>query len=397
MVCRLGTMSFLWKDLNPQLRDVWQQHAVTVFPTMVRQGISTSMYGISCMHADWTDLHPHFQSVFQQQVVRCLRTPNLRSQPRVSQSISNIFYGLGKCNAPWSSLTVECRQTLLDSILTCSLDFGGQEVGNIVYGLGGMHAPFEDIPAAVFDALAEAMERVIGDISQTEMCSLLHGLVNIDASWLKMTDVFKAALMNIIRSQTKLDNVCLACITYCMGKYGAQWKDLPKVLCATLEKELALSDSSLADQTLSNTVYGLGLMSARWDDLSDAVRVSLFQVLGAPDAFESFKPQHISNTLWGLARMEAIWSDLPTHNLEDAMNRMLGAASAQELANALFGLGGLEATWSKLQLSTIKTLAEAIESCCLRMNTQVDYQQHLEVTQAMMYAFLQFYLLLVFV
>ncbi|RYH31161.1 hypothetical protein EON65_03345 [archaeon] len=363
-------MSFPWKDLNNQLKDIWQQHAVTVFPSMVRQGVSTTIYGLACMQADWSDLHPDFQDVFQKQVIHCLHIPNLRSQLRVSQVISNIFYGLGKCKAPWQSLTTECRQTLLDAILTCSEEFGGHEVGNIAYGLGGMIAPFQELPPAIFDTLAAVMDRVAEDISQTELCSILHGLVNIDASWSRMTERFKTALINIIRSQAKLDYICLACITYCMGKYGAMWRDLPKVLCATLEKELALSNS-LADQTLSNTIYGMGLMNVRWDDLPDVVRVSLFQVLGSSDAFASFKPQHISNTLWGLARMETIWSDLPTHNLEDAMNRMLSAASAQELANAIFGLGGLETTWSILQLPTIQTLAQAIESCYLRMNTQV--------------------------
>ena len=58
-------------------------------------------------------------------------------------------------------------------------------------------------------------------------------------------------------------SLCLACAVYSLGLLGADWDSLPH---ETRESLISLSEGgiSMKDQTLSNILYGLGLLKVQW-------------------------------------------------------------------------------------------------------------------------------------
>lgn len=57
-------------------------------------------------------------------------------------------------------------------------------------------------------------------------------------------------------------SLCLACAVYSLGLLGADWASLP---VETKEGLVSFSEGvSLRDQTLSNLLYGLGLLKVQW-------------------------------------------------------------------------------------------------------------------------------------
>lgn len=132
----------------------------------------------------------------------------------------------------------------------------------------------------------------------------------------------------------------------------------------------------MKDQTLSNTIYGLGLLGVQWATLESEFRDVLVMALKEEAAFGRDVSQHISNSLWALAKMDADWNDMPNVQLEEAFNRCVHSLSAQEICNSIYGFAILDAAWTDLSLLTKRTIVDALKR-------NAEFLDHQEVANVM--------------
>jgi hypothetical protein len=210
---------------------------------------------------------------------------------------------------------------------------------------------------------------VAAQVAQPDVCAIFYGLANMQATWESMPRSLRTALDQMITNLSSYGAVCLACTTYSMGRFGMLWDSLSDQSKASLEFEI--TNYNLTGQTIANTIYGMGLMQAKWFELSPTIRIALCNHLQRMGTQTDHKPQHVSNILWGLAKMEAHWRELPALELEQALREVAEDCSQQELANAVYGLGLLETKWADLSLHTVQNLANSFSYRAHAMLPQV--------------------------
>jgi len=120
----------------------------------------------------------------------------------------------------------------------------------------------------------------------------------------------------------------------------------------------------MEDQTISNVLYGLYLMGARWSKLEPVLRSTLLASLHSPSVFYEDVPQHVSNSLFALSKMDCPWSELPSEQIQEAFVRCSGSMSPQETSNSIYGMNAMGAAWMQFLPATRKALANAIIAAC---------------------------------
>ena len=91
---------------------------------------------------------------------------------------------------------------------------------------------------------------------------------------------------------------------------GSHIDELHPQVLSTLKEAIVvchIGDKCTA-QGVTNSMYGLALMSARWDTLSSSVRMALMNEITS--VAPSLDETQLANILWSLGRLKATWSDL---------------------------------------------------------------------------------------
>ena len=375
----LGVMGARWAALPSGATAAIEAALQNTADKMIIQGVSNVVYGLGLMGAAPSDLGATCRDALYGSIVR-IYSPNAQGDGATregnGQAIANIIYSLGTSGDSWSELPARVRRSLECGVVEYADELSSQEISNLVYGLGMLGAQLAELPRLVGEAIMLAFQKVCRELNEQEVCSIMYGFAYMGANWVAMPEVLRRSMLVSIANLDKVDNVCLACTIYTLGLLGARWEQLPlrlrEILCRTAER------TDLRDQVLSNILYGLALMEVSWLDLEEGLRSKLlatFQDKVAEDIFSSSSrdfPQHLSNSLWGLAKMQVPLALLPADKLEEFVRKgEAGGGNSsfkpQEITNTIYSLTLMDAKWRDLAVETRLALRDSI----IRLNFSV--------------------------
>ncbi len=380
----LGILGRNWyNDFNDATINIMEKNLITKIPRMIMQGVSNAVYGLCLMKLDYTNSNPKLIDAIYNAVVRIYAEPGSRNSADGSsasfpardgngQSIANIVYSFGLCNADYSKFPEMVKEAIYNGIILYGGELSSQEISNLIYGLGCLRANFTDLPPNVRNCLVLNYERVCADVNEQELCSTMNGFARINAEWDIIPSSLQRAFIVSIAALDKINNLCLACTVYSLGLLKAKWNNLPMKLKDTLVK--AACSISLKEQTLSNVFYGFGLLEVDWNSIEEKHQRILLNNLNNPSALAERKSQHVANTILGISKMNIPWSYLHDNfnNLTDNIQFAIQNAESYlslEISTILFALSSMETAWSSLSTKTRSHILHSFEENIDKMET----------------------------
>ena len=383
----LGILGRNWyNNFNGATINVMEKNLITKIPRMIMQGVSNAVYGLCLMKLDYANSNPKLIDAIYNAVVRIYAEPGSRNSAHSAdgsstsfpardgngQSVANIVYSFGLCNADYSNFPEIVKEAIYNGIILYGGELSSQEISNLIYGLGCLRANFIDLPTNVRNCLVLNYERVCSDVNEQELCSTMNGFARMNAEWDIIPLSLQRAFIVSISALDKINNLCLACTVYSLGLLKAKWSSLPMKLKETLVK--AACSTSLKEQTLSNVFYGFGLLEVDWNSIDEKYQRILLNNLNNPSALAEKKSQHVANTILGISKMNIPWSYLHGNfnNLTDNIQLAIQNAESYlslEISTILFALSAMETAWSSLSTKTRLHMFKSFEENIDKMET----------------------------
>ena len=130
---------------------------------------------------------------------------------------------------------------------------------------------------------------------------------------------------------------------------GRHIDDLHPQVLSTLKEAIVVCHigDKCSAKGVTNSMYGLALMSARWSKLSSSVRMALMNEIKS--VASSLDETQLSNILWALGQLKASWLDLGcSEALLSVLPRRLRHMNEQHITTVVYSLGMLGVEWEKL-------------------------------------------------
>lgn len=383
----LGILGWNWyQDFSIDVINIMEKNLIIKIPRMIMQGVSNAVYGLCLMKLDYTKSNSKLIDAIYNAVVRIYAEPGSKNSLHSTtgssssfpvrdgngQSIANIIYSFGLCNADYSQFPEQVKEAIYNGIILYGGELSSQEISNLIYGLGCLRANFIELPVDVRNCLVLNYERVCADVNEQELCSTMNGFARINAEWDIIPSTLQRAFIVSISALDKINNLCLACTVYSLGLFKAKWSNLPMKLKNMLIK--AACSISLKEQTLSNVFYGFGLLEVDWNSIDEKSQRILLNNLNNPSALAEKKSQHVANTILGLSKMNIPWSYLQQNfnNLTDNIQLAIQNTDSylsQEISTILFALSSMETGWSSLSSKTRLHLLQSFQENADKMET----------------------------
>jgi hypothetical protein len=222
-----------------------------------------------------------------------------------------------------------------------------------------LRAPFETVFPVVEASLTAAFVRLERELyTLHSICTLLSGLARMGAHWERLPTAIQDVAWRIIAAGRNPTDVSVPCILHAFGQLDLHWATLP----LSIQRHLMSLSAGLVlrEQSLANTIFGLGMMEATWEMLDAPLTTTLVSALQDPASLAECYPQHLSNVVWGLSRLAIPRSVVPWTMLLTPIVTAAPRMSMKELAQVIYGLGTLEFAWTEVPLEVVEALADAI-------------------------------------
>lgn len=133
-------------------------------------------------------------------------------------------------------------------------------------------------------------------------------------------------------------------LLHSLSKLAVPWSALPVTAQNDLLQSFIRVSKLLVSQQGSMAVYSLGLMGVTLDNVNPAVRDHIFVV--AMSVLEESKvhvvrsiTQQVSNVIYGLAKMGARYKSLPPNvsiGIQDGIMNTMASMNEQEISNTIY-------------------------------------------------------------
>lgn len=381
------------------LKEVLRSNIIRSIGSMVPQGVSNTLYGMSLMGANWEEMGVDYQYGVLEAVIRSLGTPRYGEEQNNNQghnrnnynrqtgntsnrygsnvspqAVANIIYSLGVCGASWQSFPPQVKSAIRQGLVDYGNELSSQEISNVIYGLGSLRACFSNLDKSIVDVLTEQLDRVATQTKTIPNSDINGGSMNGSGRRKEATNPrFESVSGTRVSESTGsmsymgLNEQEVCATLHGFAKMDADWNMLPEALRYTMLNCIH-NLAKMGNLCLACSVYSLGILGAHWKGLPTGIRNLLLQ-----SALSSrLSDQTIANVVYGLSLLEANWDKLDKgwnqliiHSLsqKDCFTDIV----PQHIANTLWGLAKLDATWQNLPKENLES---AFIMCKDRFNCQ---------------------------
>ena len=125
---------------------------------------------------------------------------------------------------------------------------------------------------------------------------------------------------------------------------GVQWNNLSADIQQALESSLAAQYPHMITLGVSISIYGMGVMGARWEDMLPTYRAAACAAILRCFHRHAMRPatnsQSVSNVVYALGLSGVQWELLPSEvqaTLLESIVQCAGVFKCQEIANVMYG------------------------------------------------------------
>ncbi len=155
-----------------------------------------------------------------------------------------------------------------------SLQENAYMLSSAVYSLGSTGVKWAQAPANTVRNISHAVS-AFSPMHSRDVSMLLWGLAKMELQWSATDPVMKASLLKSLQSQqlfAEATSQTVATVIYSLGSLGALWTQLPN---SNLGRSITDFHADLTPMDLSNVVFGLWRMEARWKHLTFHLQMAL--------------------------------------------------------------------------------------------------------------------------
>ena len=270
----LGLLGAIYDELPAPIRQTMTMMLGRVSSGIIwEQHLCSSLHGLAGMKANWHTLPQPLRDILQRGILSVTLMHSL--------CLSCTVYSLGMLGAEWDSLPDDVTDYIIRAICAAadmtekktsspsspSSGEGGGE-GSEIVARSSSNLPEISAADQRPDRPPSRPSATFLIMSDRTVANSLYGLSLMGVSWGKMDSRLRSALLKALsRPQVFAADVTQhVCNAYwALGKMGAAWQLLPTQV---LEQSLLRCVHDFKAQELSNSVYGLAIMHASWEELS---------------------------------------------------------------------------------------------------------------------------------
>eukprot|EP01038_Epipyxis_sp_PR26KG_P013231 gene13231-17731_t len=233
-------------------------------------------------------------------------------------------------------------------------------------GLAKLRMQWKYLPPATQSDLLDLVSSVVGLFNDREISNILHSMSKLSITWNDIPQKLQNELLAIFMARAdKLVSQQGTMSVYAFGILGVSLPKLPQNVQTAIYdvSSSVLGQSAESSQQVANIIYGLAKLDARYSQLPDSVKESMF--IGIRKMMHLMNEQEVANTVYALGIIGAKWTDLP-----DDIGIIISTESAkkfktmtnQGLSSSVYGMGLLGYQWSWMNNILKKSLFEAIRT-----------------------------------
>merc|ERR1711871_1901230 len=201
-------------------------------------------------------------------------------------AIPSLVYSLGNMKADWNSLDDDVIAALSGALIDImdSQMLSERLTANTLHGLCSMNAKWKSLDPQLQKSLLDQLLYISDDLGEQGVSMAFLSLAKLEVNWESdLSSELKEQLRRSIYKQVQLGEHALSSLLYGLGKMGRHFDDLHPQVLSTLKEAIVVCHiwDKCTTQGVTNSLYGLALMSARWDGLSSSVRMALMKEIKA--------------------------------------------------------------------------------------------------------------------
>lgn len=281
--------------------------------------------------------------------------------------------GLGKMGFPYSSLPTDLATRIEHCLIALIPTMPAVGVSHVIYAMGLMGQRWAAVPNTLQVVLQKALLSELPQMRPQESFTSLYGMAQMGVQWSELMPELKSSAcvaVNRVLCQThnRPDAPQHAAMAiYSMGLMGAQWMYLFSSFHSNINSAFVELHSRSTPQGIASFLFGLGLMHAPIDEMSEPFLAAVQQSIDT--MIVGLHTQAVTMTLQGLAAMGVSCTSPLFPSLQAMLARMLDKMSSFEVSQTMQSLTAMEVGWQHLDLPTLSLLTEAIEARAASMTS----------------------------
>eukprot|EP01042_Synura_sphagnicola_P000433 gene433-458_t len=360
----LGKLGVRWSgNYSPDLRYVLFDRLSSILPTFSQFDIESVFVGFTASQVTIEHIPSSLWSAILTQVEVLLPTLNIFHLHHILVGLASAGYRVGEPggnNAPIGQalymMSVERLHTFLPP-----------QLGEVVWALGCMGVS-DDL--ALTGSESSSRDRVLAVLSRSfnklpvrGAAYALWGLAQMRLRWSTLEVGYRATpdgrfisplsvtVFSFLGHRTgamREHEYSIAVLS--LGLLGLNWFDIPVTVKAKLERRITRVTPFMTSRSAAYTTWGLGRLGSRWPDLLEDTKRELCYVLAGPRGVGSMSAAELSLVLSGLGLMDAKWFELSSPLREALRQTLTTILSASNCTFSPFARGSI--LWSLRKLGT---------------------------------------------
>jgi hypothetical protein len=305
----LSKMNIPWSAFSPSIQASLTESFVRESVNLISQQGSMSIYSLGLMGLDFASQSPVVQEGFYSVALSVLREDaknaysgkTYQIKRFACQQISNVIYGLAKGGVKFSDMPQHVYEAMDYAVQQSLPMMNEQEVSNVVYSWGLMGFVWDEINAETQTAIRTAITLTLPKMITQGFSTTLYGMGLMSAPWGSMGEMYQTAALDAI----------VTAFRYQPDSPDAS----PRSVASSRQSG---SGAVGGPQAVANVIYSLGLSGADWFAFPSRVKEALTD--GLEQWGRDLHSQEMSNVIYGLAKLGARYSSLPPFIVSEIEN-----------------------------------------------------------------------------
>lgn len=253
-------------------------------------------------------------------------------------------------------------------------DLNGREVTTTLGGLAKMNVKWNYLAADTREDIKIAIGKVALTLNDREIGNILHSMTKLFIPW----DEFPPSVQNdllesFVRNsqKEKMFSHQGSMTIYSLGLLGIKIDNVTPAVrdnifstgIIVLEESLTNIHKSVTQQS-SNVVYGFMKLGIKWSSLPSNVKICIERAI--LNIMGYMNEQEVANTIYSLGVMDAAWADLSSEMqgiIESTAIRRLQNMIPQGISNTIYGMGAMNAQFASMSKEYQSAVCDAIKIC----------------------------------
>lgn len=320
LIWSLGKVGLSWKSASAEetkmLETLLERLDATVIRSLTPFDLESLFVGLGLMEAPHRSIG-HVEPALYAQISKLLPNMNIFC-------LHNTLWGLARMKMPIVETDIDLARRLLARAVTVLHTFLPEQIGDVIWALGSLGYKIgRDLTGADSERLQAVLSRVLGRLQPRAAAYIFWGLGKLGYRW-KQFLVAAQSLPNgrpaepLAEAAARYFNSRVggmreqefAVFLFSLGLLDASWKSLPVTLRDKVHGRVIKVAPFMSAWSLSNALWGLGKADTEWSTLPSPTRECLLALLTGARGLADMNTQEVVQSVHGLALMSATWQDV---------------------------------------------------------------------------------------